>query len=1023
MSVQSLAQTRAGHLWLGTQNGLTRFNGETFRTYSTAEAPQLGSDSFWALGVDARDRVWAWADGGNVTRFDGHRLETVPIPGLDFESTHAGSFAAAPDGSVYFGTNNGLFRFRDGLPPARIGVPEGLPGETIGALCVDRSGTLWISLYTFGLAYLRNGRVSRFAGPLPGSSVMALDCAPGGDLWVCMDRCVHVLRDGRVLSTIPAFWPGNSRVTCLRVDRDGNLWVGTNTSGLYRYREGRVERLSTADGLPVNTLNRLLEDQEGNLWVGTNGGGLLRLRDGIFTPFTRREGVADPFCWMVCPGAGEAVWFGTNSGLASCSPAGIRNYGQAEGVPEVAIRSGFLDADGTFWFGGWGYFGSYRDQRFSIFGEAEGLPFGALVSAILRDEAGTLWVGTNGNGLFTFRDRKLVPARMPGVLPNAQVRAIVRGGDGRVWFGLSGIGLALLKNGQWTLFDRRDGIRNLTLFSILEDPDGTLWFCGKGIHRYRDGKFTWLGGRLKVPDEHFLQIVDDREGNLWLTSLDGIVKVPRAELHALADGRIPTLGPKVFGVQDGMPVPECNGANQSAGCRTPDGRLWFPTPAGVVTVRPRDIPPPAAPPRVRIEECRVDSSPVVLSGEVPRFPPGTSRLDFQFTGLCLSAPESVRYRYRLDGFDEGWQDSGPSRNASYTRLAPGAYCFRVSASRHGGPWNGEETRVRFEILPQVHQTLWFQVLVILAAAVGLNFLYRGGRRLSESFRFWRQDHSLGPYRLLERIGQGGAGSVYRARDRRDGKTVALKVLHESQLDAEALRRLATESKVMETVRHPNIARIHEQGRAGDRVFIAMEHVEGVTLRQVMAKGRQTVPQALAVFRFLLDVLDELHALGVAHRDLKPENLMVKASFPWDAATGPDTLREGLRNNLKILDFGTARFLGGATLTRTGEIAGTVYYLPPESILGRRVSGVEQDVYALGMILYELLAGRRPYDAADEGDLIAAIVHDPLPPPGVFQFDIPAPVSDFVAQLIDRNPSTRLKTPEAIRAVLDTLPGG
>lgn len=1020
MSVQSLTQTRAGHLWLGTQNGIARFNGEAFRTFTTVEAPQMGSDSFWALGVDTRDRVWAWGDGGNVVRFDANRIEAVPVPGLDVGSTHAGSFAAGPDGSVFFGTNSGLYRFRDGHPPVRVGVPEGLPSDTIGALCFDRSGTLWISLYTDGLACYRDGRVSTFAGTLSGSSVMTMGIAPDGDLWVSTDASVHILRDGRVRATIPSFWPRNCRVTSLRVDRDGNLWVGTNTSGLYRYRSGRAERLSTAEGLPVNTLNCLLEDREGNLWAGTNGGGLLRLRDGIFLPVTRREGLADDFCWMVCPGVGEAVWFGTNSGLSCWSSGGIRNFGQADGVPEVAIRAGFLDADGTFWFGGWGYFGSVKDGRFTIFGEAEGLPFGAMVSAILRDEAGTLWVGTNGNGLYTFRDRRLTPARMPGALPNAQVRAIVRGGEGRVWFGLSGIGLAMFQNGQWTLFDRRDGIRNLTLFSILEDPDGTVWFCGKGIHRYRGGKFSYLGGMLKVPDEHFLQMVDDRRGGLWFTSLDGVVRVSREDLHALADGRVAALQPAVFGVQDGMPVPECNGANQSAGCRTADGRLWFPTTAGVATVCPRDIPPPAAPPRVRIEECRADFAAVALSAGTPSFPPGTSRIDFQFTGLCLSAPESVRYRYRLDGFDTGWQEAGNSRIASYTRLAPGSYCFRIAASRGGGPWSSEETRVDFEVRPYFHQTAWFHALVILAAAVGLNFLYRGGRKLSENLRSWRQDHYLGSYRLLALIGRGGTGSVYHARDRRDGKTVALKVLHGSRLDSDALRRLATESRVMESIRHPNIARVFEQGSDDDRVFIAMEFVEGVTLRRVMETGRPAVTHALALFRMLLDVLDELHAAGVAHRDLKPENIMVKPPLGWDGTTPVAEFREGLGKNLKILDFGTARFLGAPTVTRSGEIAGTVYYLPPESILGRRVSGVEQDCYALGMILYELLAGRRPFDAADEGDLVAAIVHDPIPPPGVFQFDIPAPVSDFTARLIDRDPARRLKTPGAIRAGLDAL---
>lgn len=1023
LSVQQMAQDRSGYLWVGTQNGIACFSGTDFRVYDSRNTPPIEEDSFYALGIDAKDRVWAWPNVAPLVRIERPRVERVGVPGLLPSLTTVVCFATGGDGSVWFGSNTGLFRFRDAEPPLRLGLQDGLPSNDIASLCVDAGGVLWIGTRGNGLATFRGGKLAPVDGGASPRSVQALWAAPDGRVLAGSEAGVTVFKSGREVSTRPGPWPDGSRVTCLREDRDGNLWAGTDNAGLYRIREGRADRLSKTEGLPVNGICCLLEDREGALWVGTNGGGLVRLRDGLFTPVTHRIGLGDDFCWMVCPGEGGAVWIGTNSGLFGYSGHAVRNLGREHGVPEVAVRAGFREAGGRFWFGGRGLLGHTDGKTFTLYGEKDGVPGDSTLSAVARDDQGNVWVGTIGRGLYRLRDGRLEPIRMPGVPAGANVRAIVPGPDGSLWFGIFGVGLGVLSGGRWTLFDQRDGLRNLGVLAVCVRPDGTVWFGAGGLHRYRGGKFTSLDRKLEMPDKHLVQVLDDGVGYAWICNLKGITRVSWDDLDALADGKVPGARVRVFGLWDGLPSAECNGANQSAGCRTPDGKLWFPTTGGAAFVDPRAVMAVPAPPRVRIDECRVDDRTVDPRDPGLEFPPGTAHLDIGFTSLYFTAPERVRFRYRLEGLDTGWREGTGLRNAVYTNLSPGAYTFRVTACNADGAWNPDEAVLSFEIRPFFYQTAWFRWSLFILAVVGVNFLLRGGRKLVETLRYWRRNHYFAHFRILEQIGRGGAGNVYRARDSRNGRLVALKIIHREAADPAAIRRLATEGRISGTIRHPNIVEILEQGDYAGRLYFAMEFVEGVTLRDIMNRRRLPVAHSMELFRILLGVIEDLHRSGIAHRDLKPENIMVKSTFPWGEDLSPAAVREGLGGALRVLDFGTARFIDSRTLTRTGQFEGTLYYLPPEFFLGQRVSGTEQDYYALGIILYELLGGRRPFAAQDDTDLIAAILHDPLPPPGAFQFDVPAPLSDLVLGLIDRNPQRRLKSFVAIRERLDALPAG
>jgi signal transduction histidine kinase len=230
-------------------------------------------------------------------------------------------------------------------------------------------------------------------------------------------------------------------------------------------------------------------------------------------------------------------------------------------------------------------------------------------------------------------------------------------------------------------------------------------------------------------------IADDGQGNFWMSSYGGIFRVSKDELNRCADGRLETVNCVVYGKADGLSTLECSGGFQPAGCRTPDGRLWFPTIKGLAVVDPASVKINPFPPPVLIQEVTVDDQPVSMPGPGAaaklRIQPGKHRFEFRYTGLSLVAPEKVRFKYRLDGLESEWVDVDTRRVAYYSYLKPGDYTFRVTACNNDGVWSEQGAALAFTVQPWFWQTWWFASGAVLAGigAVGGAARYITRRRL------------------------------------------------------------------------------------------------------------------------------------------------------------------------------------------------------------------------------------------------------------------------------------------------------
>ncbi len=714
--VEAMLVDRAGYLWLGTQEGLVRFDGARFKVFDRASTPGLAGDEVYALLEDPAGDLWIGTSTG-LSRKRGDGFEAIATGGAPSDPVHA---LALADGDLWVGTAAGLRRLHAGRWSV-VGTQDGLPEKRALALAPARGGGVWIG-GRGGLFRWVDGRVERVeSGGLPSETVLAIleDC--DGTLWAGTSRGLAKRPPGanRFAQLADA---GGHEVRYLTVDGRGSIWVAQST-GLRRVAGEHIEELAYAP----TVVNGLFAEADGSLWFGTGTAGLHRLRPGALTTIAQEDGLSSRVAWAVTSDVDGSTLVAGDGGLDRVAGGRVSevrpDVTRREGLTSVlvdragrirlgtvsrgAVRTGsgpdrwfgpaeglrgqprviYQDAAGTIWFG-------TRDGLYRLAGERVELVVDTLgpVNVLEEVPGDALWVGTT-TGLARLEGGHLVPVPLPGLDGPADVTALRADPDGAVWVGSAGSGLWLLRGAASHAFTRRQGLHENQVFAI----------------------------------------VDDGLGHLWLSGNHGISRVARAELEAVALGRAAAVSPLTLGRADGMREIECSGGAQPAGLRAPDGRLWFPTILGVVVVDPATVRVDPAPPQALVEEVRVDGQPRSPAGAL-LLPPGTRHIELRYTAPALASADRIRIRHRLLGLDERFVDGGPERLVHYAGLPPGRYEFQVVAASESGRW-GDPATLAFEIEPRFWQGRWFKAAAaLLAAAAVLGAFHLATRRLRRQRR-------------------------------------------------------------------------------------------------------------------------------------------------------------------------------------------------------------------------------------------------------------------------------------------------
>lgn len=736
--ILALAQTPDGYLWLGTELGLFRFDGVRTVPWRAPSNQRLPSMSIASLLVARDGSLWIATDRGLASWKDGRLTRYDALAG-----SAVNRLIEDREGSIWatvFGNKWTLCQVR-GTDVTCHGE-DGGAGEGALGLYEDRMGRLWVGTGT-GLWRWTPGPPVFYPLPRQNNGIQGLAEDSDGSLLISHTGGIRRFVNGRaeLEHPFPSSLSGIESLRLLR-DRDGGLWAGTSTRGLVHAHNGITDLFSAPDGLSGEDISAILEDREGNIWIATEGG-LDRFRASSVVSYTASQGLSSSRLNSVAPSSDGSVWVGTYDGLNRWSNGAVTIYrertGQSApgsrpllsrrvreftgtGMPH-GVQSIFEDSQRRIWLSTASGVGYMENDRFVRVSGIDGF----VTRGIVEDGQKTLWVANPAAGLFRLdRDKRDVQKTSWDVLKRKDVVSAMAtdpSGDG-LWFGFFRGGIARFADGEVRVsYAAGDGLADGRVSHLSVDSAGALWIAADGgLTRLKDGRLATMNSRNGLPCDAVGWVVEDMVHSLWLGMACGLVHIERPEIDKWTAGSEPDTGTNaetrrvratVFDYADGVRMFVGASYYSSPAAATADGKVWFMSQEGLSVIDPSRLTVNRLPPPIHIEQLVADGQAYdvnSMAGEQPRLPPLTRNLEIDYTALSLVAPEKMRFRYKLEGWDGDWQDVGTRRQAFYANLPPRPYRFRVIAANDSGVWNEMGASLDFSVTPTYYQTTWFPAL-------------------------------------------------------------------------------------------------------------------------------------------------------------------------------------------------------------------------------------------------------------------------------------------------------------------------
>ena len=753
----AIAQTIDGYLWIGTQNGLVRFDGVRFVPWVPRLGERTPSLRIQSL-LGARDgSLWIGTDSGLLHWSDRKLFRYPGQPG------RIDAIIERLNGEIWFsryqydGSDEVAICRVVSLQTQCYGKKDGVALRGGAAIMEDASGSLWGG-DTTSLMQWRPGSTSiiRRKGLRGDVADTAIVAQPNGVVLAGIGRSGPGLGLEQVVHGVlkPFLAPGldgsSLTVSALLSDRQGSLWIGTTAEGIYRVHNGKVDRFRSSDGLSGDYIMAFREDNDGDVWVATSKG-IDCFRDLRVTSVPGLGGLGTDEVDSVLATHDGTIWAGGSGALASIRNGTISSLQAKRGLPGDQVTSLLEDDRGRMWVGIDNTLNIYENGRFRRINKPDGSSLGFVVG-LAEDTTHTVWAEISGS------PRRLVRIKNDAVqqeFPAPQMpaaRKVMAGPDGAIWLGLLSGDLGRYTNGELDVF-RFGHIENSSetrrFNQLFVGPDGSVMGATSfGVIAWKNRKQQMMTVKNGLPCDDIQDLIMDDRGDLWLYAQCGLMDIPRIELEtwwAKPDSKLQFL------LLDSLDGARGGFAPFNGAAKTPDGRLWFVNGSVLQTVDPTHRMSSVAPP-VHVENVVADRKAYEVANGL-HLPPIKSELEIDYTAPSFAMPQRIHFRYMLHGWEKIWHDASSRRQAFYNSLPPGNYTFQVIASNSDGVWNTQGVSLSFQVLPTWYQTRTFLV-ACLAATIGFVWtIYRlrvrriaraiGARfdeRLSERTRMARELH-------------------------------------------------------------------------------------------------------------------------------------------------------------------------------------------------------------------------------------------------------------------------------------------
>jgi PAS domain S-box-containing protein len=742
-AIAAFAQTPDGYLWIGTEKGLFRFDGLSFRVFQQASPESLLIGPVQTLMADNTGNLWILLANTKLLRFHDGKFELgrgkaeVGVTAIGKRANGTPLFASLAYGALTYQDGSFLTISPSSDLSSTATAPSSddlstrlswatsvaahnlaQPDSAVTSMVETSDGRVWLGTRDKGLFYLDHGQISSLRMPAVSRNVRALVPLENGDLWIGTERGIFRW-NGKEISQIgiaPAL--RQAEIRALIRDRDANVWVGT-TDGLVRINNDGVsiDDVGSDHAKPVTAL---FEDREGNLWIGRSHG-IERLRETAFVTYPLRKPQEESGGPVFVDATGRA-WFASFKGGLQWLRQGQAGTVLSDGLSHDVVYSITGDKD-ELWVGRqrggltrlrYGA-GRIKARTYTV---SDGLAENS-VYAVHRSRDGAIWAATLNAGISQFVDGHFKTYSTANGLPSNTITSIDDSSDGTMWFGTPN-GLVTYSRNKWSVFTSRDGLPSDNITCLLRDSTDNLWIgTVSGLALLKSGSIRNPESMPSALREEILGIAADNIGNLWIATSNHILSVKRARLlsSSLTESDI-----REYGLDDGL-VGNQGVKRFRSVFADGQGKIWFSTDRGLAAVDPIRADRESAPVIVQIEGISADGNALDLEPPI-RVPPDTNRLTFKFSGLSLSDPKRIQFKYKLEGFDGDWSEPVSNRAATYTHVDWGPYAFRVIASNSAGIWNEQAVNLPFTIAPRWYQTRVFRILLAASLLLGIWALHR-----------------------------------------------------------------------------------------------------------------------------------------------------------------------------------------------------------------------------------------------------------------------------------------------------------
>ncbi len=768
-SVHAIAQTKDGYLWLGTPKGLVRFDGVDFALMGAPPISELRSTSVQALCPSSSGGLWFGLEKsayGFLAPDGGWRVGKDAQAGWDWD---AASILETSRKTLWVAGERAAWGSPDTLNLKRL-FPDDANLVHVDSLLEDSKGRIWLGTTFHGLYYWQDGKLTKFPDP-------------------ALDACI---------------------IHALAEDRQGRLWIGTQ-AGLLCY-DANFKRLPVVFYIEVNCL---LVDHAGELWAGTIGSGVARGKDGVFTWLTKADGLTSDTVLALAEDREGSVWIGTTEGLNQLAAVKFQTYGTQSGIPTALSVS--VASQNTLWVGTALGAVHWHDDQATVYSTNAGLAY-LYVKRVLEAKNGDVFITYGYNLIEIMHDGKSVARHVTPNMPVAMVEdaggVIVSAGaelyrvnrerlepypfkggrkpelywiynlspgrDGSIWVA-SVNGVCRIKDGEFKQWTTADGLMDGNVRWIWEESDGTVWIgMATGIARLRNNQIQNLRKQDGLLNGDIWSIMPDDLGHLWVETKIGLCRLNKKNVEDFFSHKTTRLECTAYDGAEAV-KPADNDIQECSACRTPDGRIWFPTAKGVLMVDPMNIPVNNIPPPVHVQRLRVNGLELSLTNQIT-VRPGRGEVEFSYAALSYIAPQKVQFRYRLEGFDHDWVEAGDRRLAFYTNLKPGRYRFQVTAANADGVWNQAGDSLILVLQPHFYQTLWFYLLNGALICVALAGLYVARvRQLKRKEQTLQQARDLLETQVQHRTTELAAANTSLLREIDEHKRTGIQLAQRTQL--------------------------------------------------------------------------------------------------------------------------------------------------------------------------------------------------------------------------------------------------